>query len=139
MVKLLCVEDDPLMRVYLTTRLGLEPDVRVVGAVGTAGDALGFVRRQDVDVILLDYRLAGADGLQLLGALGENLPPQMGAGPRVLFCTGAADAEFELEARAHGAAGVVAKELISRELLPAIRAVAGGEMWFRYSCTGPPA
>lgn len=135
MVRLLCVEDDPLMRVYLTTRLGLEPDVRVVGAVGTAGDALGFVRRQDVDVILLDYRLAGADGLQLLGALGDQFPQQVGDGPRVLFCTGLADAEFELEARAHGAAGVVAKELISRELLPAIRAVAGGENWFRYTST----
>jgi DNA-binding NarL/FixJ family response regulator len=51
----------------------------------------------------------------------------------VLFCTGMADATFELEARALGAAGVVAKEQIARELIPAIRAVAGGESWFRYT------
>jgi DNA-binding NarL/FixJ family response regulator len=84
-------------------------------------------------VILLDYRLSGADGLQFLGALEQDAPSHGDSHPRVLFCTGMADATFELEARALGAAGVVAKEQIARELIPAIRAVAGGESWFRYT------
>ena len=128
MIRLLCVEDDPLVRTYLATRLELEPDLRVVAVAGDAGEALQLLAREPVDVVLLDYRLAGADGLQLLSALRPTA--QSEAGPRVLFCTGAPEAEFPAEARARGASGVVRKDRMAAELLPAVRAVAGGYDWF---------
>src|SRR4051794_12787819 len=68
-IRVLCVEDDPLLRAYLAARLEMEPDVEVRGLVATAGEALTFLREEPVDVILLDYQLDGADGLQLLRAI----------------------------------------------------------------------
>src|SRR5439155_430923 len=53
MIRLLCVEDDPLVRTYLATRLSLEPDVRVQAVVSSAGEALAYLRQEPVDVILL--------------------------------------------------------------------------------------
>jgi DNA-binding NarL/FixJ family response regulator len=124
--RLLCVEDDPLVRTFLATRLGMESGFEVAAVVSGAGEALRFLAEQQVDVVLLDYRLEGPDGMQLLGALRER----GGAGPRVLFCTGAADEEFQREAREAGAAGVVAKEHLAGELVPALRRVAAGDEWF---------
>ena len=43
MIRLLCVEDDPLVGTYLQPRLSLEPDIEVAGVVASAGDALVFV------------------------------------------------------------------------------------------------
>lgn len=128
MIRLLCVEDDPLMRTYLATRLELEPDLQVVAVAGNAGEALQLLGREPVDVVLLDYRLEGADGLQLLGALRSASHSE--PGPRVLFCTGTPEEDFPTEARARGASGVVRKDRIAAELLPAVRAVAGGYDWF---------
>src|SRR5437588_13027107 len=123
MIRLLCVEDDALVRTYLAARLELEPDLRMVGSVSSAGEALIFLRSEPVDVLLLDYRLAGADGLQLLRALSQA-PELAGPQPRVLFCTAADNETFNSEARQSGAAGVVGKERMAAELLPALRAVA---------------
>ena len=127
MIRLLCVEDDPLVRTYLATRLALEPDIDLAGVLSNAGEALTFLQQEDVDVVLLDYCLEGVDGLQLLGALRQG---EGGRAPRVLFCTGAADDGFDAAARQIGAAGVIRKEQIAAELLPGLRAVAGGGEWF---------
>lgn len=131
-IRLLCVEDDPLVRTYLTTRLSLEPDILVAAGVPGAAEALAFLREERVDLILLDYLLEGADGMQLLGILRQNPPPDGGPPPRVLFCTGHADAAFDARARAMGAAGVIPKERMATELVPAVRAVAAGGLWFTF-------
>lgn len=129
MIRLLCVEDDPLLATYLATRLGLEPDIQVAAVVPSATEAIGILRREPVDIVLLDYRLQGADGLQLLGAL-QALASSPESGPKVLFCTGAADESFSMAARQHGAVGVVPKDQMSVQLLPAVRCVAEGGSWF---------
>jgi DNA-binding NarL/FixJ family response regulator len=124
-MRVLCVEDDVLVRTYLAARLELEPDLRVVGTVASAGEALRLLRAQPVDLILLDYRLEGADGLQLLRALTAS-----GTAPCVLFYTGLADEYLERRARELGAAGVVSKTSAGDTLLRALRVVAGGGTWF---------
>ena len=132
MIRLLCVEDDPLVGSYLATRLGLEPDIEVRGVIPDASEALAFLREQRVDIVLLDYRLEGADGMQLLSALsGDGAEPAGTPAVRVLFCTAVADGAFDSQARALGAAGVVPKDQMAAQLIPAVRAVAGGESWFR--------
>lgn len=133
MIRLLCVDDDPLVRTYLATRLALEPDIQVVGVLSEAGEALRFLSREQVDVVLLDYRLQGADGLQLLGALGQQVST---GSPRVLFVTGLADEEFHAQAREMGAAGVVTKDQMASELIPAVRAVMSGGTWFGGEAAG---
>jgi DNA-binding NarL/FixJ family response regulator len=129
-IRLLCVEDDPLVRTYLATRLALEADIDVAGVVPSAGEALRFLGQESVDVVLLDYRLEGADGLQLLSAIESRSHAEHGSTPRVLFCTGVSDGAFDQEARARGAAGVLTKDQMPSDLLTAVRAVAGGREWF---------
>lgn len=132
MVRVLCVDDEPMVRRYLITRLACEADVRVVGEVATAGAACSYLREQEVDVILLDYNLEGADGMQLLQAISlwyDELPADRRR-PAVLFCTGCAEPDFEIRARAHGADGVVFKDRVAAQLVPAVRAVAAGRGWF---------
>ena len=66
MIRLLCIEDDPLVRVYLTTRLAAEPDIEVVGSVPDIQRALIDLRRSEIDVVVLDFHLLGRTGTQLL-------------------------------------------------------------------------
>src|SRR5215211_5696828 len=101
MIRLLCVEDDPLVRVYLTTRLAAEPDFELVGAVPDIQRALIDLRRSEIDVVLLDFHLLGRTGTELLQVMSpwsrwcENAEHL----PAVLFCTGFANEEFEAQAR----------------------------------------
>ena len=131
MIRLLCVDDDPLIRTYLATRLGLEPDICVTGVVSNARDALEAIRLGNLDVVILDYQMDGQTGMDLLKQLMQQPVCDGGARPRILFCTGWADDSLEECARSHGAAGVVAKEQMSTELVPAVRAVAAGGEWYR--------
>lgn len=132
MIRVLSVEDDTAVQTYLVARLELEPDIRVEGRVATAAAACAYLRRHEADLILLDYGLGGADGLQLLQAISlwfEEMPAEHRR-PAVLFCTASASNAFEEQARALGADGVVGKDCLLAELVPAVRAVAAGENWF---------
>jgi CheY-like chemotaxis protein len=132
MIRLLCVDDDPLVRSYLTTRLSVEPGMHVVGSASGAAEAFAYLKQERIDVVLLDYQLVdGPDGLQLLQAVSlwaGDLPPQHR--PAVLFCTGYADDDLAERARSQGASGMVAKDRVGSELIPAVRAVAEGGQWF---------
>ena len=139
MIRLLCVEDDQMMRGYLTTRLGCEPDILMVGEVSNANVALACLCREEVDVVLLDFQLVGMNGMQLLEdiSLWHASRPDDSPRPRVLFCTGWADSGFEGQARAAGAMGVVGKDRLVTDLVPAVRAVASGGTWFKNSANAP--
>ena len=132
MIRLLCVEDDPIMRTYLATRLQAEPDIQVVGTVPDAQRAMIHLRLGEIDVVLLDYHLQGSDGTTLIQSMCPWTRWSLDAEdrPAVLFCTGFADESFRSQARMLGARGVVPKERMADELLPAIRAVARGGTWF---------
>jgi DNA-binding NarL/FixJ family response regulator len=135
MIRVLCVDDEPLVRRYLTARLAAEPDIYLVAAVPSAAAACASLRDEKVDVILLDYRLEGADGMELLRAMAlwyETLPGAQQR-PAVLFCTGYREPEFEKRARSLGADGVLYKDQVASDLTAAIRAVSVGNNWF--GCT----
>lgn len=140
--RVLVVDDDPLVRDYLTTRLARQSDVEVVASVPDAPQACACLRSQAVDLVLLDYRLGGPDGLELATSIRLWLSHASGtavatAPPQVLFCTGFATEELEAEARARGASGVLAKSDAVSELLPAIRTVMQGGTWFRWPASLP--
>jgi DNA-binding NarL/FixJ family response regulator len=132
MIRVLCVEDNPLVRAYLEQRLAIEPDIHVVSTVSHARGALTYLRQEAVDVVLLDYQLDDEDGMQMLDVINdcEGWILERRDGPAILFCTGYADEEFEARARLKGARGVIAKQRMARDLLTAIRAVAEGGQWF---------
>ena len=89
-------------------------------------------------ILLLDYTLVGADGLQLLRAIAQTGRLAAGRAPRVLFCASAEDA-IAGAARSAGAAGWVPRERVATDLMPAIRAVAEGGEWFPDAPAPAPA
>lgn len=136
MTRVLVVDDELPVRNYLSARLGMEPDLQVVEAVPDAYKACACLRTHEIDLVLLDYRMEGVDGMQLATSiglwLGEEVAPDRKR-PHVLFCTGEATPAFEAEARAMGARGVVSKGRTHEELIPAIRAVIAGDLWFDHA------
>jgi DNA-binding NarL/FixJ family response regulator len=73
-VRVLLVEDNSVFREALELLLGLRSDVDVVASVGDGADAVSAVRRHRPDVILMDYRLPGLDGVQATAAVHEAAP-----------------------------------------------------------------
>ncbi len=97
-LRVLLVDDEPLARLRLRTLLQAttNPEVQVVGEAGDAQQALDLLRTQTCDLVLLDIRMPGRDGLQLAEALNRQPQP-----PAVVFVTahgGHALRAFELDA-----------------------------------------
>jgi DNA-binding NarL/FixJ family response regulator len=73
-VRVLLVEDNQVFREALELLLGLRGDVVVVGSVGDGSEAVSAAYEQQPDVVLIDYRLPGLDGVEATRALREALP-----------------------------------------------------------------
>jgi DNA-binding NarL/FixJ family response regulator len=103
-----------------------------VGAVPDVERALVDLGRNEVDVVLLDYHLHGRNGMELLQAMNPWMKWAEGGEhrPAVLVCTGFADDALESQARLMGARGVLAKDRMASDLVPAVHAVAEGNGWY---------
>ena len=73
-IRIVLVEDNKVFREALELLLGLRSDVEVVAAVGDGSDAVPACREYAPDVILMDYRLPGLDGVQATRAVREACP-----------------------------------------------------------------
>ena len=73
-VRIVLVEDNDVFREALELLLGLRSDIDVVGAVATGEEAVGAVREHAPDVVMMDYRLPGMDGVQATRAVREAAP-----------------------------------------------------------------
>jgi DNA-binding NarL/FixJ family response regulator len=122
MVRLLLVDDDPLVRAGLRMMLGGAPDVEVVAEAGDGGEVAALVEEHSPDVVLMDIRMPSVDGL----AATEALRARPGA-PEVIVLTTFNTDEHVLRALRAGAAGFVLKDTPPREIVEAVRKVAAGE------------
>ncbi|MEU1538111.1 response regulator transcription factor [Actinacidiphila glaucinigra] len=122
MVRLLLVDDDPLVRAGLRMMLGGAPDVEVVAEAADGGEVASLVREHSPDVVLMDIRMPTVDGL----AATEALRARPGA-PEVIVLTTFNTDEHVLRALRAGAAGFVLKDTAPREIVEAVRKVAAGE------------
>ena len=73
-IRILLVEDNEVFRETLELLLGMRPDVEVVASVGDGNDAVPACRRYRPDVVLMDYRLPGLDGVQATAAVRAACP-----------------------------------------------------------------
>lgn len=73
-VRVVLVEDNAVFREALELLLGLRSDVDVVASVGDGPEAVAAVREHRPDVVLMDYRLPGMDGVQATAAIHEAAP-----------------------------------------------------------------
>ena len=121
MTRVLVVDDHPLFRDGIVALLATVPDMDVVAAVGTGGDALEAVERWRPDVVLMDLNLPGLPGLEATRRIAAAQD-----GPAVLVLTMVDDDDSVVAALQVGARGYVLKGASQEEVLAAIRTVAAG-------------
>jgi len=73
-IRIVLVEDNEVFRDALELLLGLRSDIEIVASVGDGGDAVPACRTHSPDVILMDYRLPGLDGVQATAAVRDACP-----------------------------------------------------------------
>jgi DNA-binding NarL/FixJ family response regulator len=121
-IGVLLVDDHPVVRVGLRGMLEAADDLRVVGEAASGDEALVLVAALRPDVVLMDLRMPGTDGVAATARIGERFP-----GTRVLVLTTYdTDADI-LRAIEAGAAGYLLKDTPVAALADAIRAAARGE------------
>ncbi|MFI2433013.1 response regulator [Streptomyces sp. NPDC018693] len=121
-IRVLLVDDDPLVRAGLALMMGGADDIRIVGEAADGGEVEDLVDRTRPDVVLMDIRMPSVDGLTATERLrGREDAPQV-----VVLTTFHAD-EQVLRALRAGAAGFVLKDTPPAEIVDAVRRVAAGE------------
>ncbi|GAA3532438.1 response regulator transcription factor [Nonomuraea rosea] len=118
MLRVIVVDDHPVIRAGLRGMLLAAPDIEVTGEAGSADEAVAIVPRLRPDVILMDLRMPGGDGVSAISRLGP--------GHRVIVLTTYEDDGEILRAVAAGAAGYLLKDVSPAELAEAVRAAARG-------------
>jgi DNA-binding NarL/FixJ family response regulator len=123
MIRVAVADDQALVRLGLRVLLETEDDLTLVGDASDGQAAVELVRRTRPDVLLLDVRMPGMDGLQALRAIVTA--PELAATRVIVLTTFELD-EYVFEALHDGASGFLIKDTEPAELLRAIRVVADG-------------
>jgi len=124
-VRVLIVDDHPVVRAGLATLLRKEPGLKVTGAAHSAEEALEILKRSIVDVMLLDLRMPSISGIDLLNLLKTEANP-----PLVLILSSYEYEEEIYRAVKAGARGYLSKNASRAEIVGAIEAVVKGGKYF---------
>ena len=130
-IRVLLADDHPVVRAGLRGMLAAEPDIEVAGEAGSGAEAVALSRAGGYDVILMDLRMPGCDGV---AATEQIIAADPGARV-VVLTTYETDADI-LRAVAAGATGYLLKDATSAELAEAVRAAARGETVLAPSVAG---
>ncbi|MER6808391.1 response regulator transcription factor [Spirillospora sp. NPDC000708] len=144
-VRVLLVDDQPLLLVGLAILIGDTDDLEVVGEAGDGREAVRLVRELRPDVVVMDIRMPGMDGIEATRQVTAEPDP-----PKVLVLTTFDDDEYVYGALRAGASGFLLKSMALDAILDAIRVVAAGDALIAPSVTrrliadfagtsGPPA
>ena len=123
-IRVLLVDDQPLIRSGVAAMLGAAPDIVVVGQAGDGSEAIRLAQQHLPDVVLMDLRMPVLDGIAATRAITAQ--PAL-AGVRVVVLTTFEDDRNVLLALRAGASGFVGKGAEPADLLDAVRVVAAGD------------
>ncbi len=137
-IRVLIVDDQALLRTGFRMILDEEDDLEVVGEAENGERAIDAVARLEPDVVLMDIRMPGLDGLAATRRLvgnGDGVGDRAVEPPRVIILTTFDLDEYVYEALRSGASGFLLKDSPPDQLVAAIRVVAGGDALIAPSVT----
>jgi DNA-binding NarL/FixJ family response regulator len=121
-IRVLVADDQALVRAGFRAILEAQDDLEVVGEAGDGGEAVAIARELRPDVVLMDVRMPGVDGIEATRRLLRD-----GDAPRVLMLTTFDLDEYVYEAMRAGASGFLLKDAPRDQLVGAVRTVAAGD------------
>jgi len=121
-IRVLLVDDEALLRAGVRMVLSHAPDIEVVAEAGDGAEGVDLALRHRVDVVLMDIRMPGMDGLTAVERL-TTLAPSV----RTVVLTTLGEDEYITRALTAGAAGFVFKDTGPRDLIHAVRVAAAGD------------
>ncbi|MFZ5808872.1 MAG: response regulator [Chloroflexota bacterium] len=121
-LKILIVDDHPIVRKGLRALIASEPDLHLIGEAANGMEAVEMALRILPDIILMDLVMSPVDGVEAIARIKASQP-----GARILVLTTFADDDKVFPAIKAGASGYVLKDIPPEELLQAIRDVAMGQ------------
>ncbi|WP_328783346.1 response regulator transcription factor [Streptomyces canus] len=123
-IRVLLADDQALLRSAFRVLVDSEPDMEVVGEASDGAEAVRLTRQERADVVLMDIRMPGTDGLAATRMISED--PTL-AHVRVVILTTFEVDDYVVQSLRAGASGFLGKGSEPEELLSAIRVAAGGE------------
>ncbi len=132
MISVVLVDDQALVRAGLRTLLQNDPDIQVIGEAENGHNGLLLVQQRKPDVVLMDIRMPGMDGLEATRQIVADTSLKE---TRVVVLTTFDEDEHIQEAIQAGAAGYLLKDIAPEELRRAVHIVAGGEALLSPSVT----
>ena len=132
MIRVVLADDQALVRAGFRALLDAQDDIMVVGEAGSGDEAVAVTCAARPDLVLMDIRMPGSDGLGATRRIGED--PALAAVRVVILTTFELD-EYVFEALRAGASGFLVKDTEPLELLRAVRAVAAGDALLSPSVT----
>jgi DNA-binding NarL/FixJ family response regulator len=123
-LRILIADDHTLVRIGLRSSIEMEPDFSIVAEAGSGEQAIAEYRKHKPEVVLLDLRMPGMDGIQTTAALCREFP-----GARIIVISTFTGGDDILRAMQAGAKTYLPKSVQREELIKAIRAIAKGESY----------
>lgn len=133
-VSVLIVDDQAMVRAGFAAILDAQPDIEVVGQAADGEEGVALSQRLRPDVVLMDVRMPGTNGLEATRRLMDP-PPRVDHRPRVVILTTFDIDEYVHDALAAGASGFLLKDAPPADLVQAVRVVASGDALLAPSVT----
>lgn len=120
-IRVLIVDDDPLVRSALSHFVARDPEITVIGQAEDGYEALDFIERDRPDVVMMDVQMPGMNGIEATAAIAERWP-----GVRILAVTTLDGSDTVLPMLSAGASGYLLKDSSAESIVTGVREVHSG-------------